>query len=152
MTNEEVLGALKSALERGESLSKATRTLRNARYKKEDIDEAAAVVSEMHIELAPQPIQKNNPLKFLQSKSSETPSVPSPQIPETPKPKKTLFQKLPQVDKQSQKVSNYDENKPKKKSKIIYVLIFLLFFVAIIMTSIFFFNDEIFSLISKFFP
>jgi hypothetical protein len=142
MVNEEVLGALRSALERGESLSRATKTLRNARYKKEDIDEAASIVSELNIQPVPQ--QKNGFPKFFQPKNSEsipTPSSPT-QMPEA-KQKKKLFQKLPQADKSQQKVSGYDDNKPKKKSKLVPILIFVLFFIAIAITTVFFFQKEI---------
>ncbi len=139
MTNEEVLGALKSALEHGDSMSRAVKTLRNARYKKEDIEEAMSILSEFPVQSAQ---QKNNFPKFMPSKTPEVPLAPAPVV-ETPKQKKKLFQKLPQNEKQTQKVSGYDDKKIKKKSKLIPALIFILFFIAIAITVVFFFWKEI---------
>jgi len=47
MAREDLIGALKNAVERGESLSLAKSTLINAGYKKQDVEEAAAKIEEM---------------------------------------------------------------------------------------------------------
>jgi hypothetical protein len=46
MTNEEIVGGIRIALERGESLKRAMMTFFNAGYKKEEIEEAARFVNE----------------------------------------------------------------------------------------------------------
>jgi len=53
---EDILGALKSALIRGETLKKAMMTLYNAGYKKNDIEEAAASLQQI---IQPRPIGQN---------------------------------------------------------------------------------------------
>lgn len=47
MAREDLIGALKNAIERGESMSLAKTTLINAGYKKQDVEEAAEKVEEM---------------------------------------------------------------------------------------------------------
>jgi len=61
MINEEVLGGLKSALERGQSLQKAMMTLYNSGYKKEEIEEAARSLMEFSSESQLQPPVKTVP-------------------------------------------------------------------------------------------
>jgi hypothetical protein len=53
MVNEEILGGLKSALERGQPLQKAMMTLYNSGYKKEEIEEAARNLMEQQSQLQP---------------------------------------------------------------------------------------------------
>ena len=57
MVNEEILGALKSALTRGESLKKAMMTLYNAGYKKEEISKAASFINKPNLASKTQPTQ-----------------------------------------------------------------------------------------------
>ena len=47
MVREDLVGALKNAVERGESVNLAKMTLINAGYKKEDVEEAATQIEEM---------------------------------------------------------------------------------------------------------
>jgi len=61
MVNFDILGGLKSALERGDSLEKAMRTLFNASYKREEIEEAAKSLADFKPEREIQPIMKNLP-------------------------------------------------------------------------------------------
>ncbi len=58
MVNEAILGALKSALARGESLKKAMMTVYNAGYKREEISEAARSINEEGPSPQAQPIQQ----------------------------------------------------------------------------------------------
>jgi len=50
MVNEEIVGGIRTALERGESLKRAMMTFFNAGYKREEIEEAAKLVNENPIE------------------------------------------------------------------------------------------------------
>jgi len=61
MVNEEILGGLKSALERGQPLQKAMMALYNSGYKKEEIEEAARNLMEFRQESQFQPPVKTVP-------------------------------------------------------------------------------------------
>jgi len=119
MVNEDILGGLKSALIRGETLKKAMMTLYNSGYKKNYIEEAAAVVQQMTSQgvviqkqtAIVKPVEKVVPEKFQQQ---------------------TSFQG----------VSNYGA--PKRFNKIMVILlIFLLIVLLGILVSIFLFKTEL---------
>ena len=57
MANEEILGGLKTALERGESMKRAMMTFFNAGYPKAEIEEAARVLQSEKIQ--PQKIESS---------------------------------------------------------------------------------------------
>ncbi len=61
MVNEEIVGGLKSALERGQSLQRAMMALYNSGYKKEEIEEAARSLMEFSSESQLQPPVKSVP-------------------------------------------------------------------------------------------
>ena len=61
MVNQDILGGLKSALERGESLKQAMMTFYNAGYRKEEIEEAARALKE---EQEHKKIEAQKPLKL----------------------------------------------------------------------------------------
>lgn len=90
MVNQEILGGLKSSINRGESLQKAMTTFFNAGYKREEIEEAARA--------------------FQQEKVQISQTLPTKPIEQ----KKKLFKKTKPVSK----VSTYGEplKKPKKKA------------------------------------
>jgi len=67
MVNQEILGGLISALERGESLKKSMMSMYNAGYKKEEIEEAAMTTLGMDITslkelLSPPPVSPQQPI------------------------------------------------------------------------------------------
>lgn len=145
MVNEEIVGGLKSALERGQSLQRAMMTLYNSGYKKEEIEEAVRTLMEFSSETQLQPPVKTIP-KITEIKQA-------PQVLTTPKtiksfpelqpykkpinsqqPKPLVAQRLElqrlkqQVQEQSiqipiskslpiQKVSSYEQPKLKEKIK-----------------------------------
>jgi FtsZ-interacting cell division protein ZipA len=102
MVNEAILGALKSALARGESLKKAMMTVYNAGYKREDISEAARSINEEGSLPQAQPIQQENTTQ-----------------PKKPATIKTLTpsKKLSRKEKKSKKAKESD--KPTKQPQII---------------------------------
>ncbi|MCK9596102.1 hypothetical protein M0R19_02885 [Candidatus Pacearchaeota archaeon] len=55
MVNYEILEGLKIALERGESLKKATTTFLNSGYRQEEVEEAARIISEASNKDIPEP-------------------------------------------------------------------------------------------------
>ncbi len=72
MPNPEILGGLKSALNKGESLEKAMTSLYNAGYMKEEIEEAARFLqSPEQIQPAKKPEALNTSIKSTPKKVSE---------------------------------------------------------------------------------
>lgn len=149
MVNEEILGGLKSALERGQSMKNAVLSLLNAGYKKEEIEEAARALSEpMHIESPP---QVPTPPKNSENKTSIFKKL----IPEkkpSPKQESKLQEKSPTEikPKDVQKVSDYTEKKPNEKTKIIF-LISLLSILVIFLIFLFVFKNDITLFLSNIF-
>ncbi|VVB82530.1 Uncharacterised protein [uncultured archaeon] len=97
MVNKEILGGLRIALEKGESLKRAMTTLFNAGYKREEIEEAARALSEPVGEKGerapdialPAPLPSSNEKKHFFKKLSSPNAKPSQKIPGTvskPKP------------------------------------------------------------------
>ncbi|MBA7683891.1 hypothetical protein ES703_92277 [subsurface metagenome] len=178
MVNEEILGGLKLALSKGESLKQAMMSFYNAGYKKEEIEEAARASQGQKIEKEPiQPVQqaklkKQKPVqKIPQPKPSKTIQRVSSyeQEPYSPKIRKGLrgaIKELEKIDvslkvkpkvitkkliKTPQKVSTYEE-KPKPKGKLItLLLVFFLLFLFGILAAIFFFRQEIVEFLNNLF-
>ena len=176
MVNEEILGGLKSALERGSSLEKAMLTLFNSGYKREEIEEAARDLLEFKPEAQIQPSIKTAP------KTAEI--KPTPQaltkpitktFPELKPPVRKPIQIQPaqlerpifapqvqiqkpapiQVQKPVQKVSVYEKPQPKprggREKIIIIVLVFLLIFLVGALGAIFVFRQQLIDFLSSFF-
>lgn len=128
---KELIGGLKNALERGETLMKAKTTLLNAGYKQEDVEAAAKKVSQP---LTPQAISQN-----------PTPQSP----PATQKNLKSTLQQPPQPTPQNlapQPPQTIPQN-PVPKKKMSFLIKFLIAFAVIdIIGAIFFivFWDKIF--------
>jgi hypothetical protein len=138
MVNEEIVGALKSALERGESLKRAAVTLLNSGYKQEEVDEAVKFVNSPNV-LSQQP----------QLGQIQQPSQPAqqPQMPNQPQlaPQQQQIQQPGVV----QKVSNYISPTGEKDKIIIVVLITTLVFLVMLLMSIFIFKSEIIKFFSS---
>lgn len=62
MVNDEILGGLRSALERGETLKRAMMTMFNAGYQKQEIEEAASVLSPSDMESKLGLLEEKKPL------------------------------------------------------------------------------------------
>lgn len=148
MINEEILGGLKSAIERGESIQKAMMTFYNSGYQKEQIEEAARFLSQ-------------NPLA-MPSAASKLP------VPEVPKPVSSGLVPLPPSPSYSQNnqiASNYGEKSAQKTPQaqaskyegkksdktLITILIIVLVLLFGVLGAIFFFRNEIINLFSNMF-
>jgi hypothetical protein len=94
MVNEEIVGGIKNALERGDSLRDAMMSFFNAGYDRKEIEEAAAVL--LHY-----------PIKKAETKT------PVPEIKKV-EPKVEHKIELIPIPKVVQKVSSYGEEKPKE--------------------------------------
>ncbi len=173
MVNEAILGALKSALARKESLKKAMMTLFNAGYKKEEISEAARLINEGTTSAQAQPIQQPNAQQPTQSATAQM-LAPSSTLPPKLQPPKQLvkqIQKSPMLQQQPvvqpqvspkqvqpsespnipQKVSGYGQP-PTVKSKIMIILLgFLLLFLIGTLVTIFLFKEELLDLFNNLF-
>jgi hypothetical protein len=150
--NDEILGGLKSALERGESLKRAMLTFFNAGYKREEIEEAARNLNAQDVQPTVIPV-KTTPLTSAQSIISKTIKQVStvqslePPLPPVQPQESISSQQQPQVVKQ--KVSNYGEEK--KSRTLIHILIGVLIFLFCVIASIFVFKDELINFFSSFF-
>ncbi|MDD5012592.1 MAG: hypothetical protein PHQ66_03035 [Candidatus Nanoarchaeia archaeon] len=122
MVNEEILGGLISAMERGQSMESAMNSFFNAGYNRAEIEEAARVASEQPI--VPIKISETSPVKIpkpvkesffrkLFSKKEKKPAVPIPASVPTPTPSASA----------NQKVSYYGKEKPKTNFKIFIIIL-----------------------------
>ncbi len=117
---EDILGGLKSALIRGETLKKAMMTFYNSGYKKNDIEEAAAALQQMISQKV-----------VIQEQTTIAKPV-----------EKVVPKKSPQQLTSFQEVSNYGA--PKRFNKVMVILlIFLLIVLLGILISIFLFKTEL---------
>jgi len=124
--NEEIVGGLKSAIDRGESLKKAMMTFYNAGYKKEQIEEAAQFLSQnptaSPVQILQPSVSAEKPKqkmfgKIFQQKTPEPKStlplqVPANKITSSPIPQAVIpdISKAPKsVSQPAQIISNYGE-------------------------------------------
>lgn len=125
VVNEEILGGLRIALGRGESMKKAMMTFFNAGYDTKEIEEAAKVLSGMHVEapLPPPPVKASSGI-----------------IPPPPARMPQLLSAINAITS-PQKVSGYGENKkdngvPKKKIKLLLIILIAVFALSLAMLVI----------------
>ena len=150
MANEEILGGLKSAIDRGESLQKAMMTFYNAGYKKEEIEEAARFLNEHPIEQPPVSVATPSAkpkLGLFSKKQESTPSVPI-SVPQAPVEPAHPVQQIvsdygaSQQPQQIQSVSGYEKKEPKDRVMVV-ILITILVLLLGLLASIFIFKQEI---------
>ena len=135
MPNEEILGGLKAALARGESLKKAMMSFYSAGYKKEDIEAAARALygqGEQPIRTGMTQLAKQiqQPIQKIKSKLQKAPQ---------PKPAKSV-----------QRVSNYEQPKP-RSNWLLFLLIFFLILLLGILAGVYFFKQEVMDLFNSLF-
>ena len=144
---DEILGGLKSAMSRGDSLQQAMQSFYNAGYDKKDIEEAArALHSQLHQEQIKKTQETQEPLKQV-GKSQESMGAQQPISSKTQK-------QVMQPQKTIQKVSDYDSVNQKEKNprkKRIILIAFLLTILLVILAGIFFFRENLLGLFNRFF-
>ncbi len=122
MVNEEIVGGLKNALDRGSSLQKAMMTFFNAGYGKKEIEDAAAVllnyspVKKEVTPIVPTTKEIKSDKEKEEQKTEEVKETTPPQLPnkKNENAKENNFPKLP-PQKVVQKVSQYgEENNPQE--------------------------------------
>jgi len=144
MVNEEILGGLRSALNRGESLKKAMMSFYDAGYKKEDIEVAARVLQE---EKFGQSIRQTQPTgQPVQQAKKIQQAQPAQQIKSGPE---TVSQ---QPIRTVQRVSNYEqENFNPGREWLLFVMIALLLVLVGILAAVFLFKEELTEFFNKLF-
>ena len=152
MINEELVGGLKSALERGYSLEKAMLTLFNSGYKREEIEEAARNLLEFRPE-----IQIQSPIKTMPKGTEIKPVSPVLTTPAKAKSVQELrAQIMPmpptQLQKPIQKVSNYEKSdETSRETAVIVVLVFLLIFLVGLLGGILVFRQQLIDFLNSLF-
>lgn len=143
MVREDILGGLKSSIQRGEPLKKAMITFYNAGYRKEEIEEAAKFLVQSQRIIQPQlPVQikkKVSPAKKILLGRGQ------------PIQKVSNYQAPSQIQIPQQKVSSYEEpKKPKKKIWIILLIFFLVILLGVLLSA-FLFKNELMEMIGEIF-
>jgi len=149
MVREDIVGGLKVALSRGNTLQAAMQSFYNAGYNKDEIEEAARFVmnNQSSMGMFSPPQSASPPVSIPQkpqiSPNQFTPSIPSLGIPTT-------------NTNLNQKVSNYPTNLPidsMKKNKssgskiAMIILLFLILFLLVgSLVAVFFFKDHLMAL------
>lgn len=130
MVNEEILGGLKLALSKGESLKQAMMSFYNSGYIKEEIESAARALQ----------TQQAESVKQIQESSKQI---------ITQKPIKTIQQFK---QKPIQKISNYEQQPNNLRGKLItFFLVFTLLFLLGVLAAVFLFKEELMEFFIKLF-
>lgn len=126
---EEISSGIKNAIERGSSLEKAVQSFINAGYNPDEVNQAAAMVSQSTSEI----IVQSNPLKSNIPNSNPTP-VPA----QNTENSKTIV--IP---------STIPLDKPKHHNRLIIILLVVLFLLASGIISLIMFKDTILNALLK---
>ncbi len=173
MVKEDILGGLRVALEKGNSLQQAMQSFYNSGYKKEDIEEAAREIQRrIYARQHPQPMQPQSsthpkkPLSSPQQKPLVTPQIKKPIHPPVQKnipPAKPAPQQIneptqnPQQPAQKpvqtfqqpkQSISYYGQEK-KSIDFVTIILIITLLILLGVLAGVFLFKDSIVSFLNK---
>jgi len=163
MVREDIVGGLRNALAKGDSLEKAMMSFYNSGYKKEDIEDAARFVQSNPIAMPqnsqPQIPQQQTQPKILtplvpSTKNSVPPQSSQPQVPQTPQVPQ-IPQQIQQPDNSQvvQRVSNYTP-KPKRRifsTLIIVILTLLLLGLIGVLVAMLVFKQQTTDFLSKLF-
>lgn len=174
MVRGDIIGGLKIALSRGESLQNAMQSLYNAGYKKEDIEEAARVLNtegfrppiaaeksqipittqkQIHPEYQPPPQLQTS---VIEAKPTEIKQSPNPQIksiiPIIPATIKEETKPLPITYAPKQIVSNYYPKEEKSGIDFITILLIVVLVVLLgILAAVFFFKQDLVDFLNNLF-
>lgn len=152
MVREDILGGLKLALQKGESLKQAMMSFHSAGYTKEEIDEAARVLEAERAGQPAQPVQPQQPQPIAQPVAQVQPPQPTPPAktvqnvsaygqPAQPVQPQPVQQPQPVAP---QTVSAYGQAPKNPKGKaVVFILVALLFVLLGILAAVFFFKEEL---------
>ncbi len=161
MVNEEILGGLKLALAKGESLKQAMISFYNAGYIKEEIESAARALQTQQVEYAKQiqespksaitqkPVQtikpsKQKSIQRISSYGQEEMSIQS--LKKIKQGINVAIQKLEEIEvpEKIQKISNYEQQSNNLRGKLItFFLVFTLLFLLGVLAAVFLFKEEL---------
>lgn len=134
---EDILGALQSALIRGETLKKAMMTLYNAGYKKEEIEESAAALQQM---IQQKPVAQAKPIQPIQqSVQPNKAAAAQQQVQQKPVEAKQVSPSFPD---QSRTQPPQIKPKPKSNIKLILIIFSLIILIGILIGA-FLFSSEL---------
>ena len=138
MVNQDILGALKSAMIRGQSLQSAMQTLTNTGYPQNEIQTAAKFLEEGE---QPQQVQQSQPVKKI--KQVVQPPEQSLEPEKTPQ-KVSSYEQINQrvIKKQTQ------QNKEKGSKVLAITLIIILAILLGALIALFLFKDQIITMFS----
>jgi hypothetical protein len=152
MVNQDIFGALKWAIARGQSLQEAMISLLNAGYNRQEIEEAAKILQSGQ---APQqqPSQQLSPQQLIQQPQQTSQKIISQNVPQQTslqqqpiqQPQQNSQKIVSQVPQQKtiQKVSDYSERKKSNKNKffVISLIVILIFLLGLLIVTILFKNQ-----------
>lgn len=152
MTNQEIIGGLRSAIERGENLKDAMMTFYQAGYSKMDIEDAARTYLSQTGKISEAPIKTNQAPKTTDIKKKQ------PEIPTPNSSKKTLTTPTPKIPTPNEKnniqiISSYGITKKQKRSTktLTVTLIIILTILLGTLSLVFLFNTEFIDFFNKMF-
>ncbi|MCK5043885.1 hypothetical protein KAR52_02700 [Candidatus Pacearchaeota archaeon] len=140
MVNEDILGGLRLALSKGESLEQAMNSFYNANYKKEEIEEAARFVNSPQTQPSQKKTISSTPKRQISSVKKVRPKKQKyPRKAITSRPVRTI-----------QNVSGYGNKQKKPEGTVMtIILIFFLLILVGILTAVFLFKSELIELFNN---
>ncbi len=150
MAREDIIGGLKVALSKGETLEEAMQSFYNSGYKKEEIEEAARVLQsggfqqQLANTIEAKPIVKALQLQppIQQPIIQQNSPVQQPILPPQP-----TFSAQQQIIAPKQNVSAYES---KKRPDVVTVLLILILLILLgILVSVFLFKDQLVEFLNK---
>jgi len=139
MAKSDLVGGLKLALSRGETLQKAMQSFYNAGYKKEEIEEAARILQThgFRPQTIAKPIIKSSQKLIKKTSASVLPAQ--------------FMQKPSPQAKTKQVVSNYEIPKEKPKKDMVTILLVIILVVLLgILVSVFLFKEDLVNFLNNF--
>ncbi len=168
MVREDIIGTLRTALQRGQNLQQTIQSLINAGYLKEEVDEAANMINNYvfqppsippakpNPQLPPRPVSQPAPLGQAQQVVSSYPmqSAQPNQLPPAsfPQPVQQQYQQpqLQQIAQTVQKASDYFGNPREKASRTITIIMVVMLMILLgILVVVFLFKEELTNFINN---
>lgn len=149
ISNQEILGGLKAAVEGGETLKEAMMTFYQAGYDKYDIEDAARAYLNQ---------QKNAAAGLDPTQRVQTNTEKEPVQKPIEKPKPSPIKKLPKVPQKKkiteQKISSYSTPKktqPPKNNALTIILVLIFLFLIGVLAAVILFKGELVDFINRMF-
>lgn len=149
MVRQDILGGLRVALFKGESLQSAMQSFYNSGYKKEDIEEAAQALYSENPQTRQASQQPSSPI--VQKPVQQVVQKPIPQVVQPTYPSQTKQPQQSQPPQVRQVISNYEQPKQKNKIDLVtIVLVLILICLLGVLAGVFFFKQQLVDFLTKF--